>query len=94
MIKDSTTLRRFAKEQMGDEYYPSNIIFKGKRYTVYFEWCDDGEVDEQDRPLNGIVQFVDPTSEFSWFVTYYVYRNGDNLRLGADIQIHPELEVA
>jgi hypothetical protein len=94
MFKDSTTLRHFALKQVGNEYLPSEVVFKGKKYDVYFEWCDDEEVETNDRPMNGIVQFVRADNHYlDWDFTYWVYRKNDKLVLG-DFYIHPELEAA
>ena len=93
MIKDSTRLRHLAKDVLGQEYYTPTVTYKNRDYTVFFEWCDDDQVDDAGNALNGSVQFepIDSSLGLSWHYGYFCHRNGNTIKLG-DFDSHPNIE--
>lgn len=92
-MKDSPTLRRYARDQIGFVYSPAQINYRGRDYQVFFEWCDDEEVNERDEPMNGLVMFepCHSATGLSWHYAFMVRRRGTTLVLD-ELDCHPNLE--
>ena len=92
-MKDSPTLRRYAREQIGLEYTPTRITYQGRDYLVFFEWCDDEQVNDQGQPMNGVVMFEPRHSRngLSYHYAFMVRRRRTILVLD-ELDTHPNLE--
>lgn len=92
-MKDSPTLRRYAREQIGHQYTPTWITYQGRDYQVFFEWCDDDEVNDQDQPMNGVVMFEPEHSrnQLSYHYAFMVRRRATGFVLD-ELDIHPNIE--
>ena len=92
-MKDSRVLRRYARDQIGYVYSPQLITYRGRDYRVWFEWCDDEQVNAQDEPMNGVIQFEPCESRggLGYHYAFMVRRRGSRLLLD-ELDCHPNLD--